>query len=392
MRNRPKTCCFVVDARLEHYRGVYWDPRQSFPEGHWQESLRVFGDVTVLARVRSAAAPPPSQVSFPPRVLVGAFPYYVGPGAALGQLGALVRTARHWAKRDRLFILRGPGFLSILLWPWLRHYGKPYAVEVLGNADEALRFVQHPLRRVWRTFFVAMTRLIIGQAAAVMYVSRSLARAYPARWDAVAAVVSDVRLTDEIFLRPRTYQRAPKPVKIIHVGNMEQPYKGHETLLRALAICQRQGPPIAATLVGAGRLRPDFERLAQELGVRDLITFQGTVPWGEALFKMLDRADLFIMCSLAEGLGKALLEAMARGLPAIGTSVGGIPELLPPEALAPPANAPQLAAKIQTLAADPRELTRLSAHNFATAMGYHHLVLSQQRTEFYRQVKERLHG
>ena len=391
MKDRLRTCCFVVDARLERSGSLFWDPHQSFPEGHWQEGLSVFGEVTVLARVIAAQARPLDQAGFPAEVQVGAFPHYVGPAAALRHFGGLMQTAQHWARQQCWFILRGPGFLSILLWFWLRRYGKPFAVEVLGDADEAFRHVQHPLRRVWRILFAGMTRILCRQAAAVMYVSPLLANLYPAPPDAVTAVVSDVRLTDQVFSGARTFTSGLAPLKIINVGNMEQPYKGHDILLGALAICHQAGLAFKATLVGDGRLRPVYERLTQQLGLHDRVTFTGAIPWGESLFSLLDESDLFVLSSLTEGLPKALLEAMARGLPAIGTAVGGIPELLPPEALAPPANAPQLAATIQALAADPRELTRLSAHNFATAMKYHHQVLSQQRTEFYRKVKVRLH-
>src|SRR5207249_10044996 len=88
-------------------------------------------------------------------------------------------------------------------------------------------------------------------------------------------------------------------------------------------------------------------------------------------------------CSLTEGLPKALLEAMARGLPAIGSNVGGIPELLAPEALVPAGDERALAAKIISLSADPAELSRHSARNYTEAMKYHDRRLSQARSDTY---------
>jgi glycosyltransferase involved in cell wall biosynthesis len=105
---------------------------------------------------------------------------------------------------------------------------------------------------------------------------------------------------------------------------------------------------------------------------------------------MLDAADLFVMCSLTEGLPKALLEAMARGLPAVGSLVGGIPELLSREALVPPADERRLAEKIMSLARDPEGLTRLSARNFEEASRYRHELLSRLRVEFYHRFKAAL--
>jgi glycosyltransferase involved in cell wall biosynthesis len=111
------------------------------------------------------------------------------------------------------------------------------------------------------------------------------------------------------------------------------------------------------------------------------------VAWGPSLFQILDEADIFVLCSLTEGLPKALLEAMARGLPAIGSNVGGIPELLPPEALVPTADPQALARKITELALDPGRLTASSALNFAEALKYREEVLSGKRIGFYQDFK-----
>lgn len=79
---------------------------------------------------------------------------------------------------------------------------------------------------------------------------------------------------------------------------------------------------------------------------------------------------------------------MARGLPAIGSDVGGIPELLMPEALVPPADEHALASKILDLAADPRKLEQLSKRNFEESLKYRHEIMSEKRVRFYRIFKE----
>jgi len=145
---------------------------------------------------------------------------------------------------------------------------------------------------------------------------------------------------------------------------MEQPYKGQDYLLKAIKLCEMNGLSVKAMLVGEGRLRPDLEGLCNGMRLESKVEFRGSVPWGATLFELYDEADMFIMCSLTEGLGKALLEAMARGLPAVGTEVGGIPELLTPEVLVAPADARALASKIMELASDPGKLEQLSKRNF----------------------------
>ena len=385
-------CYFVVEARLERNGSIYWDPANSFPEGHWQESLNVFGEVTVLARARASSEVAPIRLRIPPGVGVGEFPYYIGPLEASRKAWHLFWTARRWARQRGIFILRGPGILSLLVWLWLRRYRKPYGVELLGDIGQVFRVINYPPRRIWGRVFERLWRTICGNAAIVAYMSRSLESAYPAGRAAAVYVVSDVRLGDSAFTGPRTFSTKLQPLRVIHVGTMEQNYKGQMFLLEALAICQRAGVSLQATLVGDGRLRPKFERLSEKLGMRDYVVFCGIVPWGEPLFAKLDASDLFVLCSLTEGLGKALLEAMARGLPAIGTAVGGIRELLDARVLVRPGDAQHLANKIMELAASPARLTELSAANYRTALDYKDTILSQRRLEYYNAARARLGG
>lgn len=79
---------------------------------------------------------------------------------------------------------------------------------------------------------------------------------------------------------------------------------------------------------------------------------------------------------------------IARSLPCIGSTVGGIPELLPSEDLVPPGDAVALASKIREVVTDPERMTRMSARNLETAKEYRDEVLREQRNEFYRYVRE----
>ncbi len=83
-----------------------------------------------------------------------------------------------------------------------------------------------------------------------------------------------------------------------------------------------------------------------------------------------------------------MIEAMARGLPCVGSRVGGIPELLPDECLVPPNDSHALAAKIVELSRDPKRMQTQSERNLRKAQEYRDEVLSVRRTEFYRQVRE----
>lgn len=103
------------------------------------------------------------------------------------------------------------------------------------------------------------------------------------------------------------------------------PEKDLPSLLRAVALVARAAPDFRLEVAGDGPSRAELERLAHELGLDARVRFLGEVRDVPAL---LARASLFVLPSLTEGISITLLEAMARGLPAVATRVGGNPEVV----------------------------------------------------------------
>ena len=114
-----------------------------------------------------------------------------------------------------------------------------------------------------------------------------------------------------------------EPFCILAVGALV-PHKGHDLLLRALG---RMPDETRLVIVGDGPLRRALEKLSWEMGLATRVAFAGHVPDPEVLF---GRVDLFVHPSRSEGLGTAVIEAMAAGLPVLATDVGGLPELVIP--------------------------------------------------------------
>jgi glycosyltransferase involved in cell wall biosynthesis len=179
---------------------------------------------------------------------------------------------------------------------------------------------------------------------------------------------------------------------LVLVGSLEQLYKGPDVLIRAVAECRRNGLECELTVVGGGRHRAELETLVSQCGVREFVRFTGSLPPGQAVRAELDRSDLFVLPSRTEGLPRALLEAMARALPCVGTDVGGIPELLSPEELVPANNEVALAAKLREVLTDPERMTCLSAANLVKAREFHATVLRPRRRAFYEAVRDATRG
>jgi glycosyltransferase involved in cell wall biosynthesis len=135
------------------------------------------------------------------------------------------------------------------------------------------------------------------------------------------------------------------------------PGKGHETLLRALALVRNKISDCHLLLVGDGPLRRDLEKLADGLGASDAVTFTGFVEQLPELFAAL---DVFVFPACNEGLGSSLLSAMSYGIPCIAARSGAIPEIVDSGVngiLVVPSNAGALAGTMTALAQD-REMAR----------------------------------
>ncbi len=103
------------------------------------------------------------------------------------------------------------------------------------------------------------------------------------------------------------------------------PDKDHATLVRAAGALRVRLPDLHWVVAGEGPLRDELARLAVELGVADRVHWLGHLP--DAV-RLTAAADLFVSSSASEGLGTAVLEAMALGVPVVATDAGGVPETL----------------------------------------------------------------
>ncbi|MBI3603185.1 MAG: glycosyltransferase [Nitrospirae bacterium] len=134
------------------------------------------------------------------------------------------------------------------------------------------------------------------------------------------------------------------------VCRLVEPKKGLTALLHAVAQLQ-EGKAVKCQLlvVGEGPAHRQLRDLAVRLGIARLVVFAGV---RRDIEKILPLMDVFVLPSLYEGLGIAILEAMAASRPVIATDVGGIPEIVvhgTTGLLVPPGDPSALAAAIQEL-------------------------------------------
>ena len=137
--------------------------------------------------------------------------------------------------------------------------------------------------------------------------------------------------------------------------------KDPETLVRAARLMAELQPDARLVVVGDGPLRPQVERLLDELELRDHVTLLGRRSDVEAL---LPGFDAFVLSSRWEGLPRVIVEAMAVGVPVVSTDVGGIAEAVEDQVsglLVPPGDAVALANALVRVLGQPGLGARLRA-------------------------------
>lgn len=358
-----------TEARLHHGpgAGIYAIDAAS-GDATWRPYSDIVGPIELAARV----GPPEVDAVIPlGDVDVRGLPYFHGPAQLLRCLPRLVPSLWRAAGGAKLCMIRLPGVIGLGAGVAARLRRRPYAVEVLGDPMTLLRsgaagrlgFVLAPLAGA------VMAWVVTGAVGGRYVTRRALQQQYPLAAGRPSHTYSTVRLdSDDYRLDPRRYSTPIR--RVITIGNQDQPYKGHDDLIRAVALLRESGREIELTLVGDGHCQEQLRRLATDCGVSDLVDFAGRVNDRGRLRELLDSADLYVQPSRSEGLPRALIEAMARGLPAIGTDVGGIGELLASDRLVPAARPDRLAAAILRFGNAPDQLSEAATQNLTAARRY----------------------
>lgn len=115
-------------------------------------------------------------------------------------------------------------------------------------------------------------------------------------------------------------------LELITVGALTKG-KNIESVIKSLPIIKEKYPDVFLNILGEGSLRTQLMKTAEELYVLDSIKFYGNVSH-EQVLGYLSKSHVFIFPSFSEGFPKALIEAMACGLPVIASSISVIPNLL----------------------------------------------------------------
>lgn len=374
----------------------------AFPSALWQERfLPHFSSLTVIGRekpfdpshARMAIRSDTPGVSF--RLLDN----INRPMARLLEAKPIINAIRDELTHANVIIIRGPSEFGLIAAKESKRavikinaeqaretlIKRPIVCEVTGCAfdnlwhhSQGFKSLTSKLYAPVKTFRV---RQMVNNADHVTYVTKSfLQKRYPTRGTIANASNVNIETPSSDALQKRI-SKIEKQTSIIFgmIGNYENNLKGLPTALLALSSIRDVLPNFEFRVLGHGS-----PALYAEY---DFVKFYEPVNDPAAVVNFLDEINIYLQPSMHEGLPRALIEAMSRACPALGSNAGGIPELLDPASIHKRGNVAQLAKQILNLT-KPALQKKQAQRNFETAKEYSRDILVPIRKKFWSDVAE----
>lgn len=295
-----------------------------------------------------------------------------------------------YVKQADLVIARLPSSIGMIAIKTAKKQKKPYVIEVVGCPFDSLWNYGGILPKIIAPLSYISMRYIVSGSENTLYVTNEyLQKKYPSRGRKVSCSNVEIPYIDSFILKNRKEKIKlgirDDLVKIGVIGGLNNQYKGFDTAIKALKLLEKDNINAVLEIVGMGS-RDVWENLALDLGMLDKVNFIGSLEQGEEVFKWLDGIDLYIQPSKTEGLPRALIEAMSRGCPAVGSRAGGIPELLDNDFLHAIDNEVELSNKMIKIIGNESLQLKLACRNFDKAKEYSKELLDSKRDNFFKSV------
>ena len=382
----------VADAHL--YKtpdGAVWT-EAIYDYDFWKRYLEVFDSISVAARmsyvdyldVRGYLRSDGENVIFKPMPMARRAKEYVT------KFFSFVLSAKTAVKDEKCAIIRLPSFTGLFLYRAVKKKGIPFVVEIVADPS----IVKNGLISV---LLVNQLKKAAQTANGVAYVTRNaLQRNYPSFASLYGEsqkhfeeYYSSIKLSREYIGQPKHFASNIDSLSLVHTSNViSHDEKGHSVVINVVYKLVTSGYNVTATFIGDGSLVEHFQSMAKSLGLEKNIIFVGRLKSSDEVRNELIKHDVFIFPSKSEGLPRAVIEAMAVGLPCLSTPVGGIPELISDDYLFDPMDIDGFTDAIKHFFDCPEEMERLSEENIERAKEYESSRLQSRRNIFFQKLKK----
>ena len=240
------------------------------------------------------------------------------------------RKIRQIIYQSDFIIIRLPSYIGLIAAMEAKRQNKNYLIEMVACPWDALWNYGKFSKKIFALPTYLLNKTTIKKAPNVIYVSEEfLQKRYPTNGKNIGCsdvVLKDINsnvLNNRLL---RIQKNDTNNLKLCTLANVELKCKGQHFVIKAIRNLKKKGINIDYYLAGGGNCNRIVE-LSKKYGVSENVHVLGPLPH-DKVFDLLDDIDIYVQPSLQEGLPRAVVEAMSRACPIIGSKTGGIPELI----------------------------------------------------------------
>jgi glycosyltransferase involved in cell wall biosynthesis len=294
-------------------------------------------------------------------------------------------------KNADYIVARLPSFIGNLAVGYANKLDKPYLVEMVACPWDALW--NHSLKgKIMAPYMYFKTKKLVNEAKCAIYVTNEfLQKRYPTKGKSVnCSNVALKKFDDNVLVNRFNKINKMKENSKIVIGTtaaVNVRYKGQQYVIKALGKLKKQGiTNYEYQLIGGGD-QTYLKSVAEKYNVTEQVKFLGSIPH-DKVFDWLDTIDIYVQPSRQEGLPRALIEAMSRGVPAFGAKTAGIPELLEAEYIFSNTrkNIDEICNILQSFNKD--TMRTQAKRNYVEAKKYDKKIIEERRRKFFEEFRE----
>jgi glycosyltransferase involved in cell wall biosynthesis len=203
-----------------------------------------------------------------------------------------------------------------------------YRVRTVHGSPEPFFGQEDAKMRIYESIDDTINRWMVDRIIAVSAdLSNKLARRFGSHKVTCihnAIDIEELRVDQDVGALRRELKVSEQDFLIGTMGRLV-PVKGLELLLVAARTIKSYKPHVKFVIAGDGPLKEPLRRLAEQYGLGESVLFLGHRSDSHDVLRAM---DVFVLCSLHEGIPIVLLEALALARPVVATRVGGIPEVI----------------------------------------------------------------
>ena len=383
---------FIHDNRFWKKGDTYYSYGHFAYDLLWKRYLRYFDEIVVGGRIeetdedgieKTFSVSSGENVSFFPLPNLMSF-------SGLKQRSFAKQKITEEIKKADCCVIRLPSNLGYLACSIANKLNKKYVVEVVGCTWDDLWNYGTVLGKLYAPFSFLIEKRCVRKAPNVLYVSRRfLQKRYPNKKFNMGCSDTNISpaglpVLEKRIDKIRNFPNS-KEIRIGLIASLNVGYKGHDTAMLALKKMLPRHNNVKVCFLGDGN-KTKWERMAEKLGVAEYVEFSGALPGGQAVLDWIDNIDIFIMPSLQETLGRALIEAMSRGCPCLGGAGTAVPEQLPDDCIHARKDFNELCDMLCYMIENPAYTELCAVENYQRSKKYSEETLTARRDFFWNKV------